>query len=119
VGVTAAITKAVVDAQGDVDSGRLTSLGGDYCIHMLVSVPETQEQAFRKEAQAAVGKFGGTHTQRIVVCICVRWCVCVSCVCVSGGLSDDGDDVQIGTCRYERTRRERQWVPACASAWWR
>jgi glycine cleavage system regulatory protein len=62
VGVTAAITKAVVDAQGDVDSGRLTSLGGDYCIHMLVSVPETQEQAFRKEAQAAVGKFGGTHT---------------------------------------------------------
>jgi glycine cleavage system regulatory protein len=71
VGVTAAITKAVVASQGNVDSGRLTSLGGDYCIHMLVSIPEAREQAFVKDAQAAVGKFGGnvqcllTHTHTL------------------------------------------------------
>lgn len=78
VGVTAAITQAVVGAQGNVDSGRLTSLGGDYCIHMLVSVPRSSEQAFRKEAQAAVGKFGGTASLRRVCApaSCVRLAAC-------------------------------------------
>jgi hypothetical protein len=52
-----------------------------------------------------VGKFGGTHTTHCRV----RWCVCGgACACACAGLSGDGDDVQIGTCRYERTRRGRQ-----------
>lgn len=70
VGVTAAITKAVVSAQGNVDSGRLTSLGGDYCIHMLVTLPEELEKDFRNAAKNAVARFGGAsaitlHNKRL------------------------------------------------------
>jgi len=58
VGVTAAVTKALVATNGNVDSGRLTSLGGDWCMHMLVTVPENSEQDFRKLAQNAISEFG-------------------------------------------------------------
>jgi glycine cleavage system regulatory protein len=46
------------NTNGNVDSGRLTSLGGDWCMHMLVTVPENSEQDFRKLAQNAISEFG-------------------------------------------------------------
>lgn len=54
VGITASLTQALVNHGGNLEAGRTTSLGGDYCIHLLLSLPAENENAFREEATQAI-----------------------------------------------------------------
>ncbi|KAL6064463.1 hypothetical protein QOT17_010862 [Balamuthia mandrillaris] len=56
-GVTAAVTACIAQHHGNIEAGKTTRLGNDYCIHMMFSLPEELEESFRREAKTSIPEY--------------------------------------------------------------